>query len=227
MPSDSELCSPLDGFSSSVSLSLAFSGLAGVLYQDGFALGSPFKPPTMSGYYSTLNDLPTDDYCSRHDCHTRRDKDFLFWMYKLPLSLKHTFVSHTLSNLPEISRKRGNKFGVIHTLPSAIIPGMIARLVEQVSSNEHPLTLRRDAFLSLTIIVDLYVFIFTSWYIKSYFSRHSEVILAEDLLSTIFQGVLNVQYSTDIEEMDPLTLEDICSDLPVIVSPYFKCFYPI
>lgn len=113
--------------------------------------------PTMPSRNFNLNDpeLSANPHsCTQHDCDAKNDVRFPFWMHKLPSHLKTSLLSHTLSNLES---SVNNKSGVIDSLSDAIIPGMTTRLLEQVASNDSPLTLRRDAFLSLKIIVSLYV----------------------------------------------------------------------
>lgn len=74
-------------------------------------------------------------------------------MHKLPSDLKRVLLSHALDMFP--SRTRTNKTTVIRSLAPSLILDTVARIFEQAMDNTRPLKVRRQAFLSLNIIVDV------------------------------------------------------------------------
>lgn len=109
---------------------------------------SPSSSYTMERI-NDINDLYTSD-CTRHECDIKNEHLFQFWMHKLPSSLKTTISSYSLSQISHADKTRA-----VRSLSPLVIPGTIMRLLEQVANCNNPTTLRRDAFLSLKIVVDV------------------------------------------------------------------------
>lgn len=99
-----------------------------------------------------LENLPTSD-CTRHECDTKNEHMFSFWMYKLPSSVRTSLLSNLPSMLYDTSY--AEKAKAIQSLSALVVPGFVARLLEQVTDCHNSVTFRRDAFLSLKIIVDM------------------------------------------------------------------------
>lgn len=123
--------------------------LAGYLYEACFPCISNITPLYNMSH---LDDLLSSG-CAGHECDFKNEHLFPFWMHKLPLSLRGSLLSHSLSDVPQISHV--NKARAIRSLSSSFISGTVARLLEQVADGKNSAMLRREAFLSLKIVTDV------------------------------------------------------------------------